>query len=83
MTKQKEKQEKNKTHIELSQTLTMNAAQDIKILNIYLSFGRGCIQKMFAETKSLAKYKLISNLQRKSNLEKTKIKHNFHWLKNN
>ena len=52
----------------------MNAAQGIKILNMYLSFGRGCIQKVFPEIKNLAKYKWISNLQRKSILEKIKIK---------
>ena len=61
----------------------MNTARDIKILNMYLQFGRGCIQKVFPEIKSLSKYKQISNLQRKNTLEKTKIKHNFHWLKNN
>ena len=34
---------KTRLNIQLSQTLTMNAAHDIKILDMYLSFGRGCI----------------------------------------
>ena len=50
----------------------MNAAQDINILNMYLYFGRGCIQKVFSEIKNLAKYKEIFNLQRKNILEKAK-----------
>ena len=36
-------QRKTRLNIELSQTLTMNAAHDIKILGMYLQFGRGCI----------------------------------------
>ena len=59
----------------------MNVAQDIEILNLYIQFGRGYIQKVFPEIKNLAKYKKISNLQRKNILKKVKIKHNFHWLK--
>ena len=51
-------------NIQLSQTLTINAAQDIKILNMYLFFGGGCMQKIFPEMKKLTKYKYISNFQR-------------------
>ena len=36
-------QRKARLNIELSQTLTMKAAYDIKILDMYLQFGRGCI----------------------------------------
>ena len=36
-------QRKTRLDIELSQTLTMNAGDDIKILGMYLQFGRGCI----------------------------------------
>ena len=51
----------------------MNAAQDIKILNMYLQFGEGYIQKIFFEIKNLVKYKYISNLQRNDILQnKTK-----------
>ena len=59
--------------------LTKNAAQDIKILNIYLQFSGECIKKVFAEIKSLVN-KYISNSQKNSLEIKTKIKHNFHWL---
>ena len=48
----------------------MNAAHDIKILDMYLLFGRPCIQKVFPGIKNFAKYKQISNLQRKNILEK-------------
>ena len=34
---------KTRLNIQLSQTLTMNAAHDIKILDMYLWFDRGCI----------------------------------------
>ena len=34
---------KTRLNIQLSQTLTMNAAHDIKILDMYLWFGRRCI----------------------------------------
>ena len=37
--------------------LAMNGAQDIKILNMYLQFGRRCIEKVFPEIKNLAKHK--------------------------
>ena len=47
----------------------MNAAQDMKVLNMYLQFGGGCIQKIFPKIKSLAKYKYVSNLQRKNIFE--------------
>ena len=60
----------------------MNTAQDKKILNIYLQFDGDCIQKIFPEIKYLTKCKYISNLQRNNILQnKTKIKHNFHWLR--
>ena len=65
-----------------TETLIMNAAQDIKILNMCLQFRGGCIQNIFPGMKSLAEYKNIFNLQRKNILEnRTKIKRNFYWLK--
>ena len=51
----------------------MNAAQNIKILNIYLYLGRRCIQKIFPEIKNLADYKYISNSQRKNILQNKNI----------
>ena len=74
-------QTKAKLDTQVSQTLTMNAAQDKKMLNTYLQFGRGCIQEVFPKIKNIAKYKQSSSLQRKNTLEKTKIKHTFQWLK--
>ena len=34
---------KARLNIQLSQSLTMNAVHDIKILDMYLQFGRDCI----------------------------------------
>ena len=36
-------QRKTRLNIQLSQTLIMNAANDIKILDMHLQFSRGCI----------------------------------------
>ena len=70
----------------------MNAAHDIKILEYWIciySLAEGVFKKVFPGIKNFAKYKQISNLQRKKNiLEKktktnNKIRHNFQWLKVN
>ena len=71
----------------------MNAAHDIKILEYWIciySLAEGVFKKVFPGIKNFAKYKQISNLQRKKkfwkkqkNKNKNKIKHNFQWLKVN
>ena len=48
----KKKQTKTGFNIQISPTLTTNAAQDIKILNMYLQFGGGCIQKILPEIRN-------------------------------
>ena len=58
----------------------MNFAHDIKIFDMYLQFGRGC-KKVFPGIKNFAKYKQISNLQRKNILEKNKNKAQFSLVK--
>ena len=71
-------QRKTRLNIQLSQTLTMNAAHDIKILEYWIciySLAEGVFKKVFPGIKDFAKYKQISNLQRKKNiLEKKKQK---------
>ena len=87
-------QRKTRLNIQLSQTLTMNAAHDIKILEYWIciySLAEGVFKKEFPGIKNSAKYKQISNLQRKKTFwkktnkqkKKIKIKHNFQWLKVN
>ena len=63
-------QRKTRLNIQLRQTLTMNAAHDIKILEY--SLAEGVFKKVFPGIKNFAKYKQISNLQRKK----------FFWKKN-
>lgn len=70
--------EKTGLNIHRSQMLTMNVAQDKDIE--YLQLGEVSIQNIIFEIK----YRYKPNLQRCSILQnKTKIKHNFHWLKIN
>ena len=86
-------QRKTRLNIQLSQTLTMNAAHDIKILEYWIciySLAEGVFKKVFPGIKNFVKYKQISNLQRKKKTfskknkkNKNKIKHNFQWLKVN
>ena len=59
-------QRKTRLNIQLRQTLTMNAAHDIKILEY--SLAEGVFKKVFPGIKNFAKYKQISNLQRKKNI---------------
>ena len=64
-------QRKTRLNIQLSQTLTMNAAHDIKILEYWIciySLAEGVFKKVFPGIKNFAKYKQISNLQRKKNI---------------
>ena len=61
-------QRKTRLNMLLSQTLTMNAAHDIKILEYWIciySLAEGVFKKVFPGIKNFAKYKQISNLQRK------------------
>ena len=84
-------QRKTRLNIQLSQTLTMNAAHDIKILEYWIciySLAQGVFKKVFPGIKNSTKHKQISNLQRKKNIlekkqNKNKIKQNFQWLKVN
>ena len=55
----------------------MNAAHDIKILEYWIciySFAEGVFKKVFPGIKNFAKYKQISNLQRKKIFWKKKTK---------
>ena len=81
-------QRKTRLNMLLSQTLTMNAAHDIKILEYWIciySLAEGVFKKVFPGIKNFAKYKQISNLQRKKtfwkkNKKKQKQnKRNFQW----
>ena len=71
-------QRKTRLNILLSQTLTMNAAHDIKILEYWIciySLAEGVFKKVFPGIKNFAKCKQISNLQRKKTFwKKTKKK---------
>ena len=62
-------QRKTRLNIQLSQTLTMNAAHDIKILDMYLQFGRGCNKKCFLESKilpSINRYPIYKGKKKKT-----------------
>ena len=64
-------QRKTRINIQLSQTLTMNSAHDIKILEYWIciySLTEDVFKKVFPGIKNFAKYKQISNLQRKKNI---------------
>ena len=82
-------QRKTRLNIQLSQTLTMNAAHDIKILEYWIciySLAEGVFKKVFPGIKDFAKYKQISNLQRKKNIlekqqQKNKNKTQFSMVK--
>ena len=70
-------QRKARLNLQLSQTLPMNAAHDIKILEYWIciySFAEGVFKKVFPGIKNFAKYKQISNLQRKKNILEKKNK---------
>ena len=70
-------QRKTRLNIQLSQTLTMNAAHDIKILEYWIciySLAEGVFKKEFPGIKNSAKYKQISNLQRKKHFGKKQTK---------
>ena len=72
-------QRKTRLNIQLSQTLTMNAAHDIKILEYWIciySLAEGVFKKVFPGIKNFAKYKQISNLQRKKEHFRKKNKTN-------
>ena len=72
-------QRKTRLDIKLSQTLTMNAAHDIKILKYWIciySLAEGVFKKVFPGIKNFAKCKQISNLQRKKNILEKKKKKN-------
>ena len=77
--KPKLKTEKTRLNIQLSQTLTMNAAHDIKILDMYLQFGRGCNKKCFLESQILPNinrypiYKEKKKIGKKTNENKTQF----------
>ena len=76
-------QRKTRLNIQLSQTLTMNAAHDIKILEYWIciySLVEGVFKK-FLRIKNFAKYQQISNLQRKNILEKNENKAQFSLVK--
>ena len=82
-------QRKTRLNIQLSQTLTMHAAHDIKILEYWIyiySLAEGVFKKVFPGIKDFAKYKQISNLQRKKNIlekkqQKNKNKTQFSMVK--
>ena len=85
-------QRKTRLNIQLSQTLTMNAAHDIKILEYWIciySLAEGVFKKCFLESKTLPSinsypiYKEKKNFGKKNKKNKNKIKHNFQWLKVN
>ena len=77
-------QRKTRLNIQLSQTLTMNAAHDMKILEYWIciySLAEAVFKIVFPGIKNFTKYKQISNLQRrkkqhfgKKNKNKTKTK---------
>ena len=73
-------QRKTRLNIQLSQTLIMNAAHDIKILEYWIciySLAEGVFKKVFPGIKNFVKYKQISNLQRKKkHFRKKKQKQN-------
>ena len=76
-------QRKTRLNIQLSQTLTMNAAHDIEILYMYLYLGECVFKKCFLESKILPSINRYPIFKEKTFWKKTKIKHNFHWLKIN
>ena len=79
-------QRKTGLNIQLSQTLTMNAVHDIKILEYWIciySLVEGVFKKCFLESKILPSINRYPIYKEKTFWKKTKIKHNFHWLKVN
>ena len=79
-------QRKTRLDIQLNQTLTMNAAHDIKILEYWIciySLVEGVFKKCFLESKILPSINRYPIFKEKTFWKKTKIKHNFHWLKVN
>ena len=79
-------QTKTRLNIKLNQTLTMNAAHDIKVLEYQIciySLVEGVFKKCFLESKILPSINRYPIFKEKTFWKKTKIKHNFHWLKVN
>ena len=79
-------QRKTRLDIQLNQTLTMNAAHDIKILEYWIciySLVEGVFKKCFLKSKILPSVNRYPIHKEKTFSQKTKIKHNFHWLKAN
>ena len=76
---------KTRLNIQLSQTLTMNAAHDIKILEYWIciyNLVEGVFKKCFLESKILSSVNRYPIYKEKTFWKKNpKIKHNFHWLK--
>ena len=85
-------QRKARLNLQLSQTLPMNAAHDIKILEYWIciySLAEGVFKKCFLESETLPsmnRYPIYKE-KKKNILEKNKknnkIKQNFQWLKVN
>ena len=64
----------------------MNAAHDIKILEYWIciySLVEGVFKKYFLESKILPSISRYAVHKEKTFWKKTKIKHNFYWLKVN
>ena len=81
--KPKIKTEKNKTQ---HSALTMNGVHDIKILEYWIciySLVEGVFKKFFLESKVLPSINRYPIYKEKICWKKTKIEHNFHWLKVN
>ena len=82
--KPKLKTEKTRLNIQLSQTLTMNAAHDIRYWICIFSLVEGVFKKCFLESKILPSINRYPIYKEKTFWnKKKKIKHNFHRLKIN
>ena len=78
---------KIKLNIQLCQTLTMNAAHDIKILEYWTciySLVESVFKKCSLESRILPSINRYSIYKEKKHFEKkAEVKHNFQWLKVN